>query len=354
MGKIRRIFPAGNTSQGFLSLHSNIISDDRNKLYIFKGMPGGGKSSMMKDIAQKMINKGYSIEYHHCPSDPDSVDAIVIEELKICLLDGTPPHSMDPAYPGMTDKVVDLAQFIDETKMEGKKEIISKAKANNKISYQKAFSYFKAARIIYYQIADDNRRMLDMKGINGESRDLIEKVFSKKEIPVDSNGFKERYLFSTAYTPSGFMDYTKTILEWVPDLYYINGDIGTGKDILLNRMLEEAKIRDFTVEVYLNSFIPDMIESLYIKELDTIITADKNGESLAQSKIDLNKYFDNSNTNKEDYDLFESLVNKGIKSLGGAKENHFILEKSYGSAINYKEIDRIREEIYKEILSYIE
>ena len=92
MPKIRRMFPGGNTANGFCSLHDNIISNDRNKLYILKGMPGGGKSSMMKDIAKKLIDKGYNLEYHHCPSDPSSVDGIVIEELKIAMVDGTYPH----------------------------------------------------------------------------------------------------------------------------------------------------------------------------------------------------------------------------------------------------------------------
>ena len=55
-------------------------------------MPGGGKSSLVNDIADRMIEKGFSIEYHHCPSDPKSIDAIVIDELQICIIDGTPPH----------------------------------------------------------------------------------------------------------------------------------------------------------------------------------------------------------------------------------------------------------------------
>lgn len=92
MSKIRRMFPGGNTAKGFVSFHDNIISENRNKLYILKGMPGGGKSSLMKDIAERMLEAGYSIEYHHCPSDPKSVDGIVIEELKVAIVDGTPPH----------------------------------------------------------------------------------------------------------------------------------------------------------------------------------------------------------------------------------------------------------------------
>ena len=54
--------------------------------------PGRGKSSLMNNISDRMIEKGFSIEYHHCPSDPKSIDAIVIEELQICILYGTTPY----------------------------------------------------------------------------------------------------------------------------------------------------------------------------------------------------------------------------------------------------------------------
>lgn len=92
MAKVRKMFPGGNTSQGFYSLHDNIIGSDRNMLYILKGMPGGGKSSLMKEIAIRFAEEGYMLEYHHCPSDPNSVDGIVITELAIGIVDGTAPH----------------------------------------------------------------------------------------------------------------------------------------------------------------------------------------------------------------------------------------------------------------------
>ena len=353
MSKIRRIFPGGNTANGFCSFHDNIISEDRNQLYIFKGMPGGGKSSLMKDMAERMIEKGYSIEYHHCPSDSSSVDAIVIDELKICLLDGTDPHSIDPKYPGITDKIIDLAQFIDKSKILEKKDDIVEAKKNNKIAYKRAFNYFKAAKIIHEGIVDDNKRMIDIKGLNNETINLIDRVFSKEPIEINSNGFKERRLFSTAYTPEGFVDYTDTILEWITDIYYINGEIGTGRSMLLDRLLVESRIRNYEVEIYYNALIPEKIESLYIKELDTIITSNKHGKTKGNTIIDLNKYLDSNNINKEDMNMFNLLVEKGTIDLNGAKENHFILEKAYKPSVDFSCINRIREEIYNEILTYI-
>lgn len=92
MANIRRFFPGGNTSSGFYSYHDNIIDLDRNMLYILKGMPGGGKSSLMREIGENAAKEGYNVEFHHCPSDPNSIDGIVIKELKIALVDGTAPH----------------------------------------------------------------------------------------------------------------------------------------------------------------------------------------------------------------------------------------------------------------------
>lgn len=349
--RVRKVFTGGNTANGFHSFHSYIVPDNRNRLYIFKGMPGGGKSSLMREIGQRMTSKGYSIEYHHCPSDPNSIDAVVIEELKICLLDGTAPHVMDPAYPGLTDRIIDLAKYIDSEKLKESEEEIKKAKMNNKYAYERAFNYFKAAKVIYEQIANENKRNLDIKKINNESKKLIDMIFSKRENKAEFYGFKERHLFSTANTPEGYFDFTDTVLEWVGDVYYIKGEIGTGKSTLLYRIFEEAKLRNYHVEVFHNSLLPEKIESLYIKELDTIITSNEHGKKKAKYTLNLNDFFDDSKINYEDYEIFNILVEKGIKSLSKAKENHFILEKAYGPCIDYSQIDKLREELYEEILS---
>ena len=42
MAKVRRAFPGGNISQGFYSLHDNIIGPNRRMFDILKGMLGRG------------------------------------------------------------------------------------------------------------------------------------------------------------------------------------------------------------------------------------------------------------------------------------------------------------------------
>ena len=64
-------------------------------------------------------------------------------------------------------------------------------------------------------------------------------------------------MFSNANTPKGYVDYTNTILQWIPTIYYIEGEIGTGKSTLINRLIEESKIRGYSMEIYHNSTMPE-------------------------------------------------------------------------------------------------
>ena len=348
MAKIRRMFTGGNTSKGFYSLHHNIISENRDKLYILKGMPGGGKSSMMKEIGETVSENGCDIEFHHCPSDPTSIDALVIDKYKIAIVDGTAPHIMDPLYPGLTDEIIDLAVNIDRKKLKGNESDIIKAKKDNKAAYRKAFSYFSAAGEIYREIELANSKLVDLEGLNREIVSLVEKVFSQDKVKTTLNDFKERHLFSTANTPSGFVDYTDSILENVGDVLYVSGQIGNGITRLMEAIVRRADLLDYHLEIFHDSMIPDNIESVYIKELDTMVTSNDNGEK-HKNTIDLNRYIDLDKIEDDDYQIYGTLFRKGIESLGRAKKNHFILEKSYRPSIDYSGVDRVKKRIINEI-----
>ncbi len=91
-GKIKRVFPGGNTAKGFYSYYDNIIGKEANRLFIIKGGPGVGKSSFMKKIGYEMIERGYDVEFHQCSSDNGSLDGIVVPDLKVAMIDGTAPQ----------------------------------------------------------------------------------------------------------------------------------------------------------------------------------------------------------------------------------------------------------------------
>ena len=79
-----------NSPTGFYSLYSELLPPETaSVIYILKGGPGCGKSTLMRQV---MEEKGASVEYIACSGDPDSLDAVVFPALNTAIVDGTAPH----------------------------------------------------------------------------------------------------------------------------------------------------------------------------------------------------------------------------------------------------------------------
>ena len=86
-------FLGANSATGFYSLYDQLREPEQAEtIYILKGGPGCGKSSLMRRVAQAMEEKGASVEYIACSGDPDSLDAVVFPALNTAIVDGTAPH----------------------------------------------------------------------------------------------------------------------------------------------------------------------------------------------------------------------------------------------------------------------
>lgn len=91
-GRIRRVFPGGNTPHGFHSFYDYITPPDSNKIFVLKGGPGVGKSTFMRKIAEELVERGYDAELLHCSSDNGSLDGARFPALGVTMVDGTAPQ----------------------------------------------------------------------------------------------------------------------------------------------------------------------------------------------------------------------------------------------------------------------
>ena len=112
-------FLGANSPVGFYSLYSELLSPETaNAIYILKGGPGCGKSTLMRRVAQQAVQAGETVEYILCSGDPDSLDGVVLPRLGAALVDGTAPHGTAPL--GHLAKKVSICkglrdQFLDGT-----------------------------------------------------------------------------------------------------------------------------------------------------------------------------------------------------------------------------------------------
>jgi polynucleotide 5'-kinase involved in rRNA processing len=90
-GKSRYLFPGSNTPEGFYSFYEEGLKG-LDKVFILKGGPGVGKSTLMRKIGQTMLERGYDLDFWQCSSDCDSIDGVIIPALSLAVIDGTAPH----------------------------------------------------------------------------------------------------------------------------------------------------------------------------------------------------------------------------------------------------------------------
>ena len=109
-----------NTPVGFYSLYDELIDLERARdVRILKGGPGCGKSTLMRQVGEAMEERGHTVEYIRCSGDPDSLDGVVIPALGAAVVDGTAPHVIEPRYPGLVERYVDLGAFCDRAALRG-------------------------------------------------------------------------------------------------------------------------------------------------------------------------------------------------------------------------------------------
>lgn len=353
-GKIRKIFPGANTSNGFYSYFDYIIPNDIKRIFCLKGGPGVGKSSLMKKVAREFSDKGYDVEVFPCSSDPGSLDAVLIKKLKVVLLDGTSPHIVDPKVPGAIDEIVNFGDFWDVDNLENNKMEIMQCNKNISSCFQRAFKYLKAAEPIFYDIESKHKDAMDFGKLNKFTDEFMEELFvgveNKEELSV------ARHLFGTAITPIGHIDYGDSLLQNAEKVYYLNGKIGYGKTTFLKRIYDRAIQKGLKVEVFHYPLIPEKIESIMITDLGVAITTSLLFKD--QNIIDLERFIDNEKINgyKEELEvnekILDEMINYAISNLKKAKLNHDIIENYYIPNMNFEEIDKLKEQLIKRITKY--
>ena len=121
-------FAASNGYCGFTSLFDQIFNPiEFKRIFILKGGPGTGKSTLMKGIIKFANRIGIYSEAVYCSSDTNSLDGVILidNEEKVAVIDGTAPHATDPKYPGAIDEIINLGEGFNEDYLTSrKKEIV--------------------------------------------------------------------------------------------------------------------------------------------------------------------------------------------------------------------------------------
>ncbi|MFO7818789.1 MAG: PRK06851 family protein [Halanaerobacter sp.] len=360
-GKIKNYFPGGNTCRGFYSFYE-YLPYNAERIFVIKGGPGTGKSTFMKNIAQEFVNEGYSIEYHWCSSDNDSLDGVLISDLKVALLDGTAPHLVDPKNPGAVDEIVNLGRYWDRTVLsEHKNEIITLNKTIWKC-FDKAYGFLEEAKLVHDRWEEYYLEGMDFQEANRKGENLRQEIFSEHKLAAELGN--DRHLFGSAFTPQGTVDYFNDITSDCQKRYVIKGKPGTGKSTLVKKIAQSALERGLDVNYFHCSFDPDSIDMIVIPKLKLslvdgtpphIVNPERSGDQV----IDMLECIDETEVKRKQEEIkttkssYQDLMKLALQELQQAKNLHDQLEEYYIEAMDFAKIDQrcetVKEEIKKRI-----
>lgn len=358
-GKTVDLFPGGNTSKGFYSFYRYILGqEEARRIICIKGGPGTGKSSLMKKIGAYFNEKGYDIEYHHCSSDNNSLDGVVIKGLNVAILDGTAPHVVDPVNPGAVDEILNMGDCWNEEGFKKyRKNIIDTNKEIGK-TFKRAYRFFAAAKAVHDDWSNYNSEALNPAKLNKLKEELKDKIFTT---PIGGYG-TERHLFATAFTPAGIVTFVEGIVSGYEKVYVLNGGPGTGKSDVLDFISKEALKRGLDVQFFHDPLIPERIEHIFIPKLSTaIITSNElnktkfEGNQIYMDNL-LNSYSISKNREeiKFDMEMFYELLDKGLKTIASAKALHDHLETYFIPNMDFDKINKVTEKVINKLLKYEE
>ncbi|KMJ59273.1 hypothetical protein AB685_09500 [Bacillus sp. LL01] len=356
-GKILNYYAGGNTARGFYSLYeSNIEGLDR--IFILKGGPGTGKSSLIKKIGKAWNEKGYDIEMLHCSSDTKSVDGVVIRALGVGIVDGTAPHVIEPKAPGAVEEYVNLGEAWDSQLLAEQKAEILHLVTKKKEAFQTAYQTFARA----LKIHDDWERYyihnMNFEAANKLTSELVEKLFQGKRLDKKAD---VRHRFLGAATPAGAKDYVPNLTEGLTHRYFIKGRPGSGKSTMLKKLARASEEKGFDVEVYHCGFDPYSLDMVICRELgfaifDSTAPHEYFPEREGDSIVDMYDITIRNGTD-ERYEKeiavvkerYTNAMQEAIGKLAEAKEWHGKLEGIYVKAMDYGVVDEWTKKIQAEI-----
>ncbi|WP_102347788.1 PRK06851 family protein [Bacillus sp. Marseille-P3661] len=358
-GKILNYYAGGNTARGFHNLYeSNLQGLDR--LFILKGGPGTGKSSMMKDIGEEWLNKGYDIELLHCSSDNHSIDGVIIKKLNVGIVDGTAPHVIEPKAPGVIDEYVNLGVAWDSAKLVQHKDEILKLNSKIAETFQSAYDTFWQALKVHDEWEEIYIKNMNFDEANALTEELIAKLFGEINLNKQPD---VRRRFLGAATPEGAVDFVPNITEGLAKRYFIKGRPGSGKSTMLKKLAKSAEDRGLDVEIYHCGFDPNSLDMVIVRELgfaifDSTAPHEYFPEKESDEIIDMyeraivpgtdEKYAEEI---KEISGRYRERMQAALSLLSDAKQLRDELESYYIEAMDFSIVEQLKAELRAEIES---
>lgn len=335
-----RYFAAANGYDGFREYFDHVFeSNCQERIFLLKGGPGTGKSSLMKKTEAYFVSKGVYIEAFHCSSDPHSLDGLLLRHngKSVSIVDATAPHARDAMFAGAVDTLINLGDAWNENALCAQQNQIRLISARKKAAYRKAYDYLAISGILDKKIRAEEDEWKTTKELNTLADTFCE-TYAKNEregnISVRLISSFSRYGYQTLSTP---YDVAKKVLVLSADRRVRERFLSVLQDVLCRRAVACVH--------YLSALDRERTEGFYFPKSATVLLCEGEGERVVLPEETPLPVCENKT---ELVAMRERTKECAASFFAQASDEHFRLEKIYTAAMDFSIIDRYTQKIIRQ------
>lgn len=350
-------FLGANTPYGFVSFFDELYNPYKDgRMFIIKGGPGTGKSTLMKKLYSECERKGIATERVLCSSDPESLDGIIVSELNLAVADGTSPHTIEPKFPGASETIINTGDFWDSKQLYERREEIRALTLENSLYHRRSARYLSAAGTIQSESFKIANEYCDFSKIRSFAY-----RFCKRELP-QKKGFvpgKKQRRFISAITPNGIIFKDDTVNSLATRIIGIADEYSCCSGQLLN-MIGDTAVKNGYDCIFCHCPINphSECEHLIIPEASLCLTTIKKEHKnnlLCDRIIHCTRFMDyvprNLYSLKFNRKMSATLIDEAIAHLKSAKAVHDKLESIYVSAMDFDKLNEYTDKVIRQIMN---
>lgn len=330
------LFAGANTANGFYSRYDDLLHEDYNRVYILKGGPGTGKSTLLKKIAANFQQS--DVIRYHCSADIKSLDGIYLSGADITVLDGTAPHTCEPRIPGAVHQIIDLSNCWNPEKLRTERMKISDLSRKISGTYKSAYKWL-AISAGYADIIQDN------KGIDYEAKALHDAAKIIEMLPGLAKG-RTRHAFASAVSGNGLISFLPILQKNAPVKILLVGNNRNYNNLVLRIIRKNLEGRKIPAAYLYCGLQPQYLEHIYIQGELGIFSSHSPHQCTKADYI----FGPPEEDSWELHNLCAHSVDQAIALLAQARTLHMEMEKLYTPHVDFAKVESIGNALIKEIL----
>lgn len=351
-----RYFLGANTGWGFVSLYDELIDQAAaSGVYVLKGGPGCGKSTLMKQVGAELEANGLAVEYIHCSEDPDALDGIFIPEKNAAVADGSAPHVLEPLYPGVTGHYVNLEDCCDRVHLRADREELIFLLERYRDQYFRAGRCLSAAE----QMRRESRGSRPAGPVEEKLEKRVRGILARETGKKSAWPGRETKRFLRAVTSRGLICFPETVRAQCGRVYELLEADGLAH-WCLKRLRDGLLAAGNDVVTCLSPEDPGRLDHLLIPGLSLAFVTAEGGERWEQKpwrRIRMETFLGKETARAERHRrrfarrMAEALTAEGIQTLGEAKQFHDRSKEIYAAHVDFSRVRALAASLTDEILS---